>query len=198
MLRNVLLILVAGLMAACGTLPPPAYEQPTLTYAAQERAAVRSTTTAEALLVMQPTRSLGTSVAAAPTLVPTDVPTLIPPTATVVLPTATLVEATTAAYCCRTSGGGEDDPMLTIFVGNANATNGAQLFTGTYQAEDGSEWACTTCHNVEGDVVKIGPSLAGMATAPPHGCPNLGRMAICMTRSAIRRITSWKALKRVR
>ena len=176
MLRKSVFVLMAVLLAACGTVPPPAYEQPTLTFAAQERATTVAISTADALAALQPIRTEGTTVANVVTDVPTEAPTLALPTATEVLPTATLVEPTEAP----TTAAVAVDPALaandprSVFVSMADPVAGAELFAGTYAAEDGSEWSCATCHNVDNPTVKIGPSLLGIGTRAYSRMPGMG------------------------
>jgi len=185
MLRKSLFVLVAVLVAACGTIPPPAYEQPTQTFEAQERATAFVTATAGALetvVALQPTRAVGDTTAAVATVVPTEAPTLVPPTAipTESLPTATQPVPTTepttdtAAAAPVVDQSLADNDPLSIFIGNADAANGAQLVQGSYMAEDGIEWSCTTCHNFQEDVAGLGPSQLGVGTRAFTRVPGMG------------------------
>jgi hypothetical protein len=177
MLRNSLFVLVAVLVAACGTLPPPAYEQPALTQAAQERATAFVTATAgalETLVAAQPTRVPveGTTVAATATLILwTHTPTLVPPTATPTEIPATAtpiaIEPTVAPTTDAAAGVDQslaDNDQYAFYVDIADAANGAELVKGTYLTTDGAEWSCSTCHNFTEDVKGLGPSLVGVGT----------------------------------
>jgi cytochrome c2 len=184
MLRKSLFVLVAALLAACGTVPPPAYEYPTLTFEAQERATTAAVATSDAqatLVALRPTatQSDGNSVASVPTTLPTETPTLVPPTATAteILPTPTVVEAVvepTTAVVALDPNLYETDPNLLIFVGNASAAQGEELFKTLYQTEEGVDWGCMACHSLEPDVTTIGPSLAGIGTRAFTRIPDMG------------------------
>lgn len=176
MLRKFLFVLVAVLASACGTLPPPAYEQPTLTFEAQEQAHAASTSTADAIAALQPTKTDGSVVAAAPTTVPTEAPTLVPPTATPteVPATPTVAEPTMAPTTVAVDPAAADNDPLGLFILSADAAHGAELVKGTYDAEDGTQWSCATCHNFDSEAMKIGPGLAGVGTRAYTRIPGTG------------------------
>lgn len=54
-----------------------------------------------------------------------------------------------------------DEDPLQIVIELSNAENGEALFNATYETSLGA-WACSTCHNIDNDEVKIGPSLWGI------------------------------------
>ncbi len=248
MLRKSVFLLVAVLLAACGTVPPPAYELPTLTFAAQERADAFATTTAVALAALQPAHSQVAQAATPaaevdtdkdglsdareaelgsnpnnpdsdgdgltdaeevntygtnPTLADTDGdglrdgdevkksgtnPTLADtdgdgvndyddanPLATPLPVTPTVAEPTAAPTVAATIDPSlaENDP-LSIFIANADAAAAAALVKNPYLAEDGSEWACSTCHNYAEPVAGLGPSMVGVGTRAYSRVPGMG------------------------
>lgn len=178
MLRKSVFLLAAVLMAACGTVPPPAYEVPTLTFEAQERATSIAVSTVDALVALQPTPADGKTVVVAATTVPTEAPTLVPATATPTDIPATEVPAeptaapTTAAVAVDPALAASDP--LNVYISLANPSAGAELFTGTYDTQEGVPWSCATCHNVDNPAVKIGPSLLGVGTRAYSRVPGMG------------------------
>ncbi|MCU0511084.1 MAG: cytochrome c [Anaerolineae bacterium] len=141
MMRLILALGSMLLLAACGTVATPIYERPIAT--------PTSITAVEAS---------GAAVAAQPTA------TTVPPTATPLPPTAepTIVPTTapTEAPTTAPAAGGSDP--LEFLVSLAVPANGEALFNETHVLPDGQQWACSTCHAVAGDTVKIGPSLWGV------------------------------------
>jgi cytochrome c2 len=153
MSRKFLIVAVAAvgaLAAACGTVATPVF---------------KITDQPEAV------EAGSTVVAQAATATPMPSATPIPPTSTpeptftpTSEPTAAPTETPQAAD--NTIGGpayGANDPQKFTVDNFGSASRGETLFNQTFEI-DGAQWACSTCHNVAGDEVKIGPSLYGVST----------------------------------
>jgi cytochrome c553 len=150
--RVLLCVVLAGLLAACGT---PATQAPTFvaTQALPTRVPViEATQRGGAAGVTGPT-----AVSVPPTVPPTVLPTKPPATATRIPASPTSLPATATMNM----------PGMATQAAQAvsgDATKGEALFkNGT---GDPAVPACSTCHNVDTADVKVGPSLQGVAT---HG-----------------------------
>jgi mono/diheme cytochrome c family protein len=88
----------------------------------------------------------------------TDEPTAEPTEAPTEVPTEIPTEVPTEAPTERASTGDPLDAVISL----ALPSRGEVLFNEEYFMTDLGEWQCKTCHNIEGDVIKIGPSLAGV------------------------------------
>ena len=143
MTRIILMVFTALLIAACGTVPTPVFEAPPATATAapdgEAVAAVASST---------PIPATATSTPVPPTSTATEAPTEAP---------------TEEAEAAPAQDLGANDP-LKFFVDLASASNGEALFNQNFETSSGV-WACTQCHNIDIDEVKIGPSLLGI---PAH------------------------------
>ena len=53
------------------------------------------------------------------------------------------------------------DP-LAVLVSFEDPADGEALFNENHTLPDGQVWACSTCHNVDVDEIKIGPTLLGL------------------------------------
>lgn len=140
MLRKSLALGACLFLAACGTIAEPLYR------ITPEAEVVQEGTTGESVAVLaSPTFTPvpPTSTPLPPTVAPTLEPTLVP-----------TLEATVEAAAPAVS----DDPKA-FFVQLANASRGEELFN---QQIDAVGFACATCHNIEGEEIKIGPSLYGI------------------------------------
>lgn len=136
-LRAILLVGIASLLAACGSVATPVWEQE------EEAETVNISEDTEAVAVVP------TITVAPPTATPTEIPAT--PTFTPEPPTAT-PEPTEAPA---------NDPIVAQVAIGGNAADGEALFN---QFIDDVGYACSTCHAVEGDTVLIGPSQAGIAS----------------------------------
>jgi cytochrome c2 len=134
MIRTIALVAVALLVAACGTVAQPVYLIPT----------------------DAPEEAHNETVVQAPTATP------LPPTVTPIPPTATpTLEPTLAPTVAPTVAPAIQDPYK-IFVDLVQPAAGERLFNMDLTTGDGSVWQCATCHAIEPDVVKIGPSQWGL------------------------------------
>ncbi|MDX2141325.1 MAG: c-type cytochrome [Chloroflexota bacterium] len=142
-----LLLLFALLLGACGSIAQPVWEASGTQAAAAEIANRQATEVALGL----PTSAPATST---PTLTPTltSTPTT-PPTATFTatpdVPTETPTLAATATEASPAASG--------------DAENGMVLFNAVQVMPDGQQWACSQCHSVTPDQLRlIGPGLWGI------------------------------------
>lgn len=140
----VMAALVAVLASACGTIATPEWAEE-----AQGTQAALAVTS-EHLTAIAPT---------ATPLPPTSTPTPVPPTATPVPPTATPVpptatpEPTSVPTAAPTEVAAAAQP-------SGDAANGQVLFGAQHTLPDGSAWACSSCHAVSSDQLRlIGPGL---------------------------------------
>ncbi len=130
-LTMVLLMMVAMLIAACGTQATPVFEAPD-----EEDIIESQSADSDVEVAVVPTET------AAPTATPTDEPTAVP----TVVPTEAPTEEPTAAPL---------DPVARL-VASRDPADGEALFNQMF-AETG--FACATCHHVDQEGTKIGPSL---------------------------------------
>jgi len=151
-MRNLFMLVFAALfLAACGTVPEPLFK------ITPEVEVVEETDGEAVAIAASPTPLPPTSTpTAAPTLEPTAAPTLEP--------TAAPTEAEAAAPAAS------DDPKA-FFVQLANAQRGETLFN---QTIDEVGFACATCHNIQGEEIKIGPSLYGVPQRAAERVPGEG------------------------
>ena len=89
---------------------------------------------------------------------PRNTPTPVPPTAT------NTPEPPTAEPTEAPAESAAQDP-LAVLVSFEDPADGEALFNENHTLPDGQVWACSTCHNVDVDEIKIGPSLLGL---PPR------------------------------
>jgi hypothetical protein len=155
--------LAAAIAAGCGTIPPAVFEVTSAPAVAQDGQAVIRPATATPRPTNTPTPTN--------TPLPTPTPTLEP----TVEPTPTVVAAEPAGGEVVIGGPnfGADDPLKFTVDNFGNAARGEALFNQTFNI-DGAEWACTSCHNVVGDEVKIGPSLHNIALRAGERVPGEG------------------------
>jgi cytochrome c2 len=138
------------LITACGTSPTPIFRiTPTVQTIAQEGEVVA--------IQPSPTAIPPTMTPVPPTAVPTEVP-VIPTVEPTIVPTE-VVSAGAVEIGGVDYGAGDQYKFFVDSFGVA--ASGEALFNETRIVQE-QEWACTTCHNVEGDAVKIGPSLYGV------------------------------------
>lgn len=147
MIRKILAICTLLLLAACGNIATPVYDAPTAT-------PTLVPTTGSEQVAAQPT---------ATTIPPTDVPTAAPTE----VPTQVPTEAPTAAPT-------EAPDTVKVFVDLASASNGSRLFHEVEYDTDQGVWKCETCHNTEGDEIKIGPSQFGLINRAGTRIPGTG------------------------
>lgn len=151
MMRKILLLSLLFLLAACGTVATPVFEAPE--EADHGEAAVEAEGETQATeVVIQPTNTSEppTPTPEPPTATPTEEPTEAP--------TEEVTEEAVAEEPAAEVGA--DDP-LKFLVDLANPANGDTLFHTDFETSTGV-WQCATCHNVDIDEVKIGPSLLGL------------------------------------
>lgn len=133
--KSALLMIVALVLAACGSIATPVWnapeEGPTEVHTNDEAASAPTT-------VVEPTTVPPT--ATEPPATPSFTPE--PPTATTVPPTATTAAAAS-------------DP-ITVLVSLSNPNNGKTLFETFY---DEAGFACATCHRVDSEEKLVGPGL---------------------------------------
>ena len=127
-------LLIAIVLAGCGTLASPVWESSTSTAVAAANLKLTQTTAT-------PTATL----TAAPTSTPTNEPTAT------LEPTSTLTDEPTA-----TLEPTEESVSLASIVESHDPENGAELFQ-TFQVDAG--FGCSTCHNAESEDRLIGPGL---------------------------------------
>jgi cytochrome c2 len=141
MMKKILIASTFFLLAACGTVATPVYEAPEEVIDVEE---VVETDGEESEVAVQPS------------------PTPIPPTATSLPPTATPTEVPTEMPTeAPAEAPAVNDPLALVVEQLSSAENGEVLFNQTYETDSG-QWACTNCHNIDNDEVKIGPSLWGI------------------------------------
>lgn len=144
------LSLAATAAAGCGTIPPAVFE------ITATPAIVRDGQTVVQLATSTP-RPTNTPLPTS-TPVPTSTPTPEPTPE----PTVAVEESTGGEIVIGGPNFGADDPLKFSVDNFGNAARGELLFNQTLNI-DGAEWACSTCHAVIGDEVKIGPSLHNIA-----------------------------------
>lgn len=140
-IKKILLCCSLMMLAACGTIATPVYEAPAATPTEAPATATQG--------------GHGHAHAAAPTTTP------VPPTATLPPVTEVLTDVPTAVPTDIPTQAAVNDPIK-FFVDLASAANGENIFHNIDFETDTGIWRCTTCHNTEGDVIKIGPSLWGI------------------------------------
>ena len=140
MIKKILFTSTFFLLAACGTVATPVYDAPDDVIEVADTVVEEVDTTAVAEV---PTATLipPTRTPLPPTMIPTEVPTESPTEA----PTEVAI----------------DDPLALVVEQLSSADNGEVLFNQLYETDSG-QWACTNCHNIDIDEVKIGPSLWGI------------------------------------
>lgn len=149
-MKRVLFVAALGIAAAaaagCGTIPPAVFEITATPAVVQGGQAIVQVATS----TPRPTNTPLPTNTPVPTSTPTPEPTLEP-----------TVEAAEPAGGELVIGGpafGADDPLKFTVDNFGNAARGEALFNQSLNI-DGAEWACSTCHAIVGDEVKIGPSL---------------------------------------
>lgn len=142
-LTLMLLSLGALMIAACGSVATPEW-------AAEAQATqVAQLATDEHLTAIAPTFTPTNTPIPTETPVPTNTPTPVPPTETPIPPTSTpeptVIPPTEVPAADEPSG----DPAA-----------GQVVFTTTFTTSAGAPWACSTCHSVTPDEMRlIGPGL---------------------------------------
>lgn len=133
--RFLVTLTVLMVAAACGTVATPE-PQAVATEEVTRVAAVATNTP------VPPTVAPPTSTPVPPTIAPTEAPTVAPTEA---------VSASSGEY-------GEGDPQKFAVDNFADTKRGEALFNQNFEV-DGIGWMCSTCHNVDSEVMKIGPGL---------------------------------------
>lgn len=133
-----LMVLALLLLAACGTIDPPIWEQPTAT-----------------VTPIPPTRAA--AITAAPVQASA---TPVPPTATLQLPTVTTAATESAAQPVPTTPAQTSNDPIAFFVSQSNPDHGKELFNTFF---DKAGYMCATCHRVDSTQMLIGPGLLGVS-----------------------------------
>jgi hypothetical protein len=149
-------LLAVSLVAACGTVATPEW-------------AAEAQETRAALAVTQTylTSIAPTATPVPPTPTPTPVPptaTPIPPTATEAPPTATPEPTAAPTATAEPSGADANAEAITAALAAGDAARGQTVFAAQHTLPDGSAWACSSCHSVTPDELRlIGPGLWNVA-----------------------------------
>jgi cytochrome c2 len=145
------LLSAAFLSAACGAVATPEWA------AEAQETRVAQLSTSEHLTAIAPTATFTASP------VPTNTPTPLPPTATPVPPTATEPPATATPIPPTDAPAAPADPVadaVAVAVAVGDPAAGQLAFVAQHSLPDGSAWACSSCHSVTPDEVRlIGPGL---------------------------------------
>ena len=155
MARNILLLTTLALiLAACGTVATPVFQEEL------EQTEVALAATSEAETAAAPTATPTDEPTEAPTATPTQEPTDTPPPATSTPEPTDTAEPTEAPTEAEAEDADEGDRDTT---GGAATTgdpaSGEALFT-TFIPE--ASFACNTCHLVDSEAQLIGPGLLGI------------------------------------
>lgn len=149
-------ILAAGLAAACGTVATPEWAAE----AQETRAALAVTDT-------YLTEIAPTATPIPPTATPTPVPptaTPVPPTATEAPPTATPEPTAEPTVAAEPAAGDANADAIAAALAAGDPVRGQTLFVAQHALPDGSAWACSSCHSVTPDELRlIGPGLWNVA-----------------------------------
>lgn len=155
------LSVAAAAVAGCGTIPPAVFEITATPAVVQGEGVVVQLATA----TPRPTNTPLPTNTPVPTSTPTPEPTPEP--------TVTPEEPAGGELVIGGPNFGADDPLKFSVDNFGNAARGEALFNQTLNI-DGAEWACSTCHAVVGDEVKIGPSLYNVALRAGERVPGEG------------------------
>ncbi len=137
--------------SACGTVATPQWSED----AQSTRAALA--VTSDHLTEIAPTST---------PLPPTETPTEVPPTATAVPPTEVPPTDVPPTEVVATEVPPTEVPPTEAAVeASGDPENGQALFTVAHPVTDGTSWACSSCHSVTSDGIRlIGPGLWNVAT----------------------------------
>lgn len=151
---------VSMLIAACGTVAPSVFSITSVPDVVESGNTIAQIATSTPL----PTATAVATRTPEPTIVPTLEPTLEA--------TEAVVEAA-AAVVIGDAAYGATDPQKFAVDNFGDATRGETLFNQTFVVNE-AEWACSTCHNVVGEEVKIGPSQWNIGLRAPERVPGEG------------------------